>query len=134
MRRVFTAVATAMLTLGAAGAALAQAQAPARTPASRTPHATAGKADCLSCHAAGANEHISSVPAAHRYANAACVACHRLAERMPPGSEHAMDAAHTRCATCHVAGSPTGAKAIPATHAEYHASLCQVCHQAAARS
>jgi hypothetical protein len=120
-----------VITLGLAGATTAIAQAANRQPAARTPHLTAGeRADCLSCHAQGANEHITAVPAAHRYANAACVACHRPAETMPPSSQHPMDAAHARCAACHVAGNRTGAKPAPASH-DHHASTCQICHQAA---
>lgn len=129
MRLIRSVAALTALTLAGAGAAMAQA--PSRRPPARTPHALAGKADCLSCHGPGANQHIKSVPAAHRFANATCATCHRPAETMPPSSRHALDAAHARCAVCHVAGSPTGAKARPASHATYHASLCQMCHQQA---
>jgi hypothetical protein len=115
-----------------AGAGTAMAQAGGRPPPPRTPHALAGKADCLSCHGPAANQHIKSVPAAHRFANTACVACHRLAATMPPGSAHAMDAAHATCAGCHVEGSPTHAKPVPTSHANRHESTCQLCHQPAA--
>jgi hypothetical protein len=118
----------AALTLGGAGAALAQA--PSRPRLARTPHVTDGKTDCLSCHGAAANASIKSVPAAHNYPNEACLNCHRLAATMPPFSKHAMDATHTRCATCHVEGSPTGAKVPPAaSHDGRHASTCTMCHQ-----
>jgi hypothetical protein len=130
MSLIRTFAVLAALALAVAGAAIAQVT--PRPQASRTPHQTAGKDDCLSCHGAVANEHIPSVPAAHRYANAACVPCHRLAATMPSNSEHAIDAAHARCAACHVAGSPTHARPIPASHANRHASICQMCHQAAA--
>lgn len=126
MRLIRTVAALTALTLTGAGAAMAQAA--SRPPASRTPHAVAGKADCLSCHGPGANEHITSVPAAHRFANPTCATCHRPADTMPPNLRHAMDAAHARCAVCHVAGSPTGAKPAPDSHASYHGSLCQMCH------
>ncbi len=115
------------LTLAGAGAASAQGA--AAKPAARTPHAVAGKADCLSCHGQGANAHITSVPAAHRYANAACATCHRVAATLPPRSVHAMDPAHTRCAVCHVANSRVNAKATPASHAPYDASTCAMCHE-----
>ena len=134
MRLIRTVAVLAAFTLAGAGAALAQA-ATARPPASRTPHPTTGaKADCLSCHGPAANAHIQSVPADHHYANTACVACHRAAATMPSNSQHAMDAAHARCAVCHVAGSPTNAKPVPASHAAYHASICGNCHGAAPRS
>jgi hypothetical protein len=129
MTLIRTAVVLAVLTLAGAGAAAAQAA--ARPQPSRTPHAIAGRADCLSCHAPGAKEHVKSVPAAHRFANAACATCHRPAATMPPTSRHAMDAAHTRCAVCHVANSPTHAKPLPASHGGYHASICVNCHEAA---
>ncbi len=129
MKPIRTMAFLTAVTLVGAGAAMAQAA--GRPPAARTPHPTAGKADCLSCHGPAANEHIHSVPAAHHYANAACLGCHRLAATMPANSRHAMDAAHTRCSVCHVTGSPTHAKPAPASHASYHPSTCQVCHQQA---
>ena len=132
MSPIRTVAVLTAFTLAAAGAALAQSAAPRPAP-SRTPHALAGKAECLTCHGPGANEHVKSVPAAHRFANAACAACHRPAETMPPSSEHAFDAAHARCGVCHVAGTRTGAKVPPASHAAYHASVCQMCHQQAPR-
>lgn len=113
------------------GASVAGAQAVARPQPTRTPHALAGRAECLSCHAPGANEHITSAPQAHRFANPACPACHRPAERMPPSPAHAFDASHTTCTTCHVENSPTGAKLPPASHQAYHASICPICHQPA---
>jgi hypothetical protein len=115
------------ITLAGAGTATAQA-AGAGTRAARTPHAIAGKTECLSCHGAGASQHVKSVPQTHRYANAACVTCHRVAERLPPKSSHAMDAAHTRCAVCHVANNRVNAKATPASHGAYDASTCAMCH------
>lgn len=130
MRMIHTVAVLGALTLGAAGAAIAQTA--GRAPAPRTPHVLAGRADCLGCHGAGANAHVKSVPAAHHFANGACAACHRQAEAMPPSSAHAMDAAHTRCAVCHVANSRVGAKAPPASHAQYDASTCVMCHEGAA--
>ncbi len=115
-----------------AGAAAASGQAPgAAKRAPRTPHALAGKAECLSCHGSGANQHVKSVPQAHRYANTACATCHRVAATLPPKSQHAMDAAHTRCAVCHVANNRVNAKATPASHAAYDAATCAMCHETA---
>ncbi len=115
----------------AAGAGVAAAQTAAKAPP-RTPHPVAGRAECLSCHAAGAKPNVTTVPASHHYANAACAACHRPAATMPPRATHAMDAAHTRCAVCHVANSRVNAKAPPASHASYDASTCVMCHEGAA--
>lgn len=126
----FLRTAALVTALSAACAGTLMAQAAARPRAARTPHRTLNKDDCLSCHRRGANEHVTPVPAEqHDFANGSCVACHRLAATLPSRSEHAFDAAHARCAVCHVAGSPTGAQAIPATHANYHATLCVMCHE-----
>jgi hypothetical protein len=128
------AVVTA-LTLAAAGSATdplpLAAQANADAPASRTPHRTLNKTDCLSCHRAGANEHANAVPDDHaRYPNATCIRCHRLADTMPSRSRHPFDAAHARCATCHVAGNRVGAQPTPAaTHARFRPGSCIMCHE-----
>jgi hypothetical protein len=132
MRRIRTAAILTAFVLAGAGAAMAQA-APTQAKAPRTPHSVAGRADCLSCHGPAAIGHVTHVPAAHRYANATCSACHRPAEKMPPGSQHAMDAAHTRCAVCHVANNRLNAKTPPASHSGYDASVCRMCHEAAPR-
>jgi len=110
----------------AAGTAMAQQ----RPPAPRMPHPAAGKEQCLTCHGAGANEHITAVPANHHYAATACAMCHRPADTMPPASSHAMDDAHVECATCHVAGGASADHVPPASHAGYHASICRNCHVA----
>jgi len=130
MKLIRTMALLTAVTLTGAGAAMAQAAASRPTPP-RTPHPTAGKADCLSCHAPSASAEVRKTPAMHHYASPACLGCHRLAAVMPTGSKHAMDAAHARCAVCHVAGSPTHAAPPPVSHASYHASTCQVCHQQA---
>jgi len=118
----------------AATSALAAQGPPARPRPARMPHRTLGKDDCLSCHARGANAHVTPVPEQHAYANAACQSCHRPAETMPSRSDHAFDAMHTRCAVCHVAGSPTGAQAIPADHTGRDAATCVMCHEPKAGS
>ena len=112
------------------GAGIAAAQQPPRPQPPRMPHPAAGKEQCLTCHGPGANEHITSQPAAHSYAVTACAMCHRPAATMPPNSSHAMDDAHAVCATCHVAGGAAADHAPPASHANYHASICQTCHVA----
>jgi hypothetical protein len=129
MKLIRSVVLLAAAALVGAGAAMAQAAAP--RPASRTPHPTAGKADCLSCHGVAGTEHITRVPEAHQYANGACLMCHRVADQMPTNSKHAMDPPHARCVMCHVAGSPTGANPVPATHTGRHPTTCSLCHQQA---
>lgn len=110
--------------------ALAAAQNAARTPVPRTPHRTLGKEDCLSCHAIGANEHVSDAPANHaNRPNTMCARCHRPDSTLPSRSQHAFDAAHTRCAVCHVAGNTVNAQPTPANHGRYHASTCIACHE-----
>jgi len=133
MRRIRTAALLTAFILAGAGAAMAQAVA-AQPKAPLTPHPVAGRAECLSCHGSAGNGHVKHVPAAHHFANAACAACHRPAEKMPPNSTHAMDAAHTRCVVCHVANNRLGAKVPPASHSGYDASVCRMCHESAAHS
>jgi hypothetical protein len=128
MSLVRTVVALTALALAGAGAAVAQAAGP--KPAPRSPHPIAGRAACLSCHGAGANAHVTSVPASHHYADAACAACHHPAATQPPRATHALDAMHARCRVCHVVNSRVkGAMAPPASHAAYDVSTCQMCHE-----
>ena len=127
MRRSSSFAVLFALTVGVTALAAAQ-NAPPRPP--RTPHRAVGKEDCLSCHAVGANAHVVDAPANHaNRPNTMCVRCHRPAEAMPPSSQHAFDAAHTRCATCHVAGNTVGAKPTPASHTGRDGSTCSMCHQ-----
>ncbi len=123
-----------LVMLGALACAAGTLPAQQAKPAARTPHRLTGKTECLSCHGAGANQHVTSVPAAHKYANAACAACHRPAATMPPSSTHAMDAAHVGCAVCHMANSRVNAKASPASHAQYDAQTCSMCHETASKT
>jgi len=119
---------TALFLLCGAGAGTAQQQPRPQPP--RIPHAAAGKEQCLTCHGPGANEHITSQPAAHRYAATTCAMCHRPAETMPPAPTHAMDDAHAACASCHVADGAAAEHVPPTSHASYHASICRDCHVA----
>lgn len=129
MRRIRTYAVLLALTVGVTALAAAQSAAP-RPQMARTPHRTLGKEDCLSCHAAGANEHVADVPAtAHSFTNATCLRCHRLNTALPSRSQHAFDAAHTRCAVCHVAGNTVNAQPTPANHSGRHASTCAMCHE-----
>jgi len=127
MLRTRLALAALALVIGSGAAA---AQQPARPQPPRMPHPAAGHEQCLSCHAAGANEHITSQPATHRFGASACAMCHRAADTMPPATPHAMDEAHAACATCHVAGGAAASKLPPASHESYHPSICKDCHTA----
>jgi hypothetical protein len=107
-------------------------------------HPAAGKTDCLSCHGAGANAHITSVPASHHFANGACGMCHKPATATPPAIKHAVDDAHANCRQCHVqpaagattsVAAPSGtppAPAPPASHQTFDVSVCRLCHEASA--
>ena len=129
----------AALSFVAAGRAAAQ-QAPHRPP--QMLHPAAGKQDCLSCHGRGANEHITSVPAAHSYGNGACGMCHKPITATPPAAKHALDEAHADCRKCHAqaaegaapapqSGAAHAAPASPESHANFHVSTCRLCHEAA---
>ena len=139
MSPVRAAVAAALLGV-AASASMALAQAAPHTPP-RMLHPAAGRQDCLGCHGAGANAHVISVPATHRFANAACGMCHKPAAVMPPAIKHAADEAHAQCRTCHVqadttqaaaAPAPGAAPSPPASHAAFDAATCRMCHEPAA--
>jgi len=125
-----------MTALALGGAAPLWAQQAAHTPP-RMLHPVAGKQDCLSCHGAGANAHITSVPASHHFANGACGMCHKPSAEVPPPMKHAADEAHAECRKCHVqaaegaaAATPTpgAAPAPPASHARFDGSTCKLCH------
>ncbi len=134
MSLVRAGVALAALT-GLVGVSVALAQQPAQRPPQML-HPAAGKADCLSCHGRGANEHITSVPEAHRYANGACQMCHKPIAAVPKDIPHAVDSAHADCRSCHAqaaegapAPTPGAAPAPPASHAKFHVSTCRLCPQ-----
>ncbi len=135
MVRAALALATVASLVGARTASAQQA-APPRPP--QMLHPAAGKADCLSCHGKGANEHITSVPDSHRYGNGACGMCHKPIAATPPAAKHALDEAHADCRHCHALAAegaapaaPGTAPASPASHAKFHASTCRLCHQPA---
>lgn len=131
MKLTRTALALAAIALAfGARAATAQQAGQARTPP-RMLHPSAGKEQCLTCHGPGANEHIKSTPAGHQFGNQACPMCHRPAETSPPNAVHAFGDAFADCRMCHVANSPAGAKAPPASHESFHLSICPICHQPA---
>jgi hypothetical protein len=129
----------AVLSMAGARPAAAQQAGPHTPP--RMLHPAAGKQDCLSCHGAGANAHITSVPASHHFANGACGMCHKPSAEAPPPMKHAADEAHAQCRTCHVQAAegaaptpatPGAAPAPPASHAKFDASTCRLCHEAPA--
>lgn len=134
MSPVRAAIAAALLGV-VAGSSLALAQAAPRTPPKML-HPAAGRQECLSCHGAGANAHVISVPASHRFANAACGMCHKPIAETPPAIKHAVDEAHAQCRTCHVqagaavaAPAPGAAPAPPASHAAFDGATCRMCHE-----
>ncbi len=127
MRLSRTLALAALLMLGAGALS---AQAPSRPTRPRMPHRTLNKEDCLSCHGATATRAgVKHAPATHDYANAACPTCHRPAAAMPARSQHAFDAAHTRCQACHVAGNTVNAQAMPENHSGRPAANCVMCHE-----
>jgi hypothetical protein len=121
-----------LVRLGFAAAALTlmsgKAQAQATPP--RMYHAAAGKEQCLTCHAAGANANIKSQPATHSFPVTACAMCHQPYGKPSPAIPHAVTEAFTQCRTCHVANSPMGAKAPPAFHGTWNVAICRLCHTA----
>ncbi len=131
MRLPRVLVVLAALTLAGAAAATAQdsAATAARPRASRTPHRTINKEDCLSCHRQGNPEHISPVPAEHDYTNDRCMRCHRAATTMPSQSRHPFDDDHARCTECHVAGNTVEAQPVPANHDGRTGAQCVMCHE-----
>lgn len=96
-------------------------------------HPAAGKERCLTCHAANANPNIRSQPASHQFPVTACAMCHQPPQNPPPATPHGTTEAFAQCRTCHVANSPMGAPAPPATHARFTVAICQMCHTAAPR-
>jgi len=110
-----------------ASVALAQ-QAPPRMP-----HTAAGKDQCATCHAANANPHVTDTPASHNFPPTACAMCHQPPQTPPSAVPHALGEAFAQCRTCHVANSPMGAPAPPASHARYNLAICGMCHLAAPR-
>jgi hypothetical protein len=136
MRPVRTALAFAAFA-GMVGLTPVRAQQAARTPP-RMLHPAAGKQDCLSCHGHGANEHITSMPAAHSYGNGACAMCHRPIAATPKDIPHEVGEARADCRRCHaqaverVTPAPGAGQAPPASHAAFHVSTCVLCHQRAA--
>ena len=111
---------------------VASAQQAAQQGPPRMPHPAAGKEQCTTCHAANANPNIHSMPASHNFPVTACAMCHRPVDKAPPAVPHALTEAFQACKTCHVANSPMGAPAPPASHANYNVAICQMCHTAAA--
>jgi hypothetical protein len=111
---------------------VASAQQPAAAPAQqgppRMPHPAAGKEQCTTCHASAANANIRSMPTTHNFPVTACAMCHRPVDKAPPAVPHALSEAFAQCKTCHVANSPMGAPAPPASHANWNVAICQLCH------
>lgn len=109
---------------------VASAQQAAQQGPPRMAHPAAGKEQCLTCHARTEtpNPNIKPVPASHNFPVTACAMCHQAPEHAPPQIPHATTEAFAQCRTCHVANSPMGAPAPPASHANYNIAICQMCH------
>jgi hypothetical protein len=136
MSPVRAAIAAALVGV-LAGASTAAAQAAPPTPPKML-HPAAGKQDCLGCHGAGANAHVTSVPASHHFANGACGMCHKPIAESPPAIRHALDDAHAQCRTCHVQAAEGATPASgaapspPPSHATFDGATCRLCHEPAA--
>ena len=131
MKPVRVGFAALMLALASG---VASAQQPAQQGPPRMPHPAAGKEACLTCHAANANPNIHSQPASHNFPVTACGMCHRPVDNAPPAIPHATTEAFAQCRTCHVANSPMGAPAPPASHANWNIAICGMCHVPRART
>ena len=114
--------------LAAAALAVLVHAAAAQQAPPKMPHPIAGKAQCLTCHAANANRHIRSQPASHQFPVTACAGCHPAVTNRPTAVPHAMGAAFAQCRTCHKAGGAQGARVPPASHARYNVAICSMCH------
>jgi hypothetical protein len=111
--------------------ALVSSVASAQQPAPpQMPHPAAGKEQCLTCHARteNANPNIKPVPASHNFPVTACAMCHHAVQNAPPNIPHATTEAFQQCRTCHVANSPMGAPAPPASHTNWNVAICGMCH------
>ena len=106
-----------------ASVAFAQAAPP------RMGHLAAGHAQCMTCHGANANPNVVDVPASHSaFQVTQCSMCHQPPQPPPPVVPHGTTEAFAQCRTCHVANSPMGAPALPASHARRNVAICTMCH------
>ena len=118
----------APVVLAVVALAAVASSAPAQQSPPKTPHPIAGKAQCLTCHAANANRNIRSQPATHQFPVTTCVGCHPAVTTRPPAVPHALGASFAQCRTCHKANGPQGVKQPPASHARYNVAICATCH------
>lgn len=97
----------------------------------RMPHPAAGKEACMTCHAVNTMPNVADVPASHSaFQVSQCSMCHQPPQNPPPAVPHGTTEAFAQCRTCHVANSPMGAPAPPATHARFNVAICMMCHTA----
>jgi len=93
--------------------------------ATKIPHVFAGNADCLSCHASGAQ----AVPADHAgRTNETCQSCHQP-DTTVAAIPHVV-AGFGQCLSCHAQGP----NAVPASHKGWTNDTCQFCHVANPRA
>jgi hypothetical protein len=96
-------------------------------------HDTAGKMECLVCHAAGATP-ISDVPGDHEgRGNQTCLWCHATDSPMltvtPSATPHQTASAETDCMRCHAPGVNESAGAVPESHEGRRNETCLWCHK-----
>jgi len=106
-----------------------QANAAAAAAIPSIPHPTAGREDCLTCHATGK---VKPVPANHAgRTDETCTACHQAsatAAAAIPAIPHPTEGRED-CLVCHAAGK---IKPFPANHGGRTKETCTACHQVSA--
>lgn len=125
--RVFLVLIPILLLLAAAS--LQPGQAGAEPLAQKdTPHAVAGREDCLACHGAA----IEPVPPDHAgRGNATCLACHKAAAAKPAAPAATPGAAATPAPAARPPASPSAPSLIP--HTLEGRAACTTCHGPAGR-
>jgi hypothetical protein len=96
-------------------------------------HDTAGKMECLVCHAAGATP-ISDVPGDHESrGNETCMWCHATDSPMltmvPSTTPHPMATAEMDCLACHAPGANESAGDVTESHEGRGNETCLWCHK-----
>ena len=96
-------------------------------------HDTAGKMECLVCHAAGATP-ITDVPDDHEgRGNQTCLWCHATDSPMltttPSNTPHPEATPETDCMACHAPGANESAVGVPESHDGRGNGTCLWCHK-----
>ncbi len=127
---------------------VAQANRPGQGGPPKIPHATEGRADCISCHEKGLNSAPKFPPDHTGRTNEMCVMCHQPGTAAPaagsmtpaagatpaatlvgtaPTIPHTLEG-RDQCLACHQTGVG-GAPKTPASHAGRTNDQCRACHQ-----